>query len=763
MKAFIFLYIGLFTMSISAQNPKEVLNNLPPDLQQQLKDQAKTKGAMTFKVLPSKSTIGVELTNVPSNVPMVFQDAFKSGSVLIYDINYDVDICPNSGGSPDFTYWILHIDENSFYGNTFMTNQENKTAAIDIRGRMDKYKPAADFCSSKNIIKVASGSGGMSVDFKTFMHIAPRKFQVWEGQTESTQNMLSPKELRDFFRKHLNDYYKYIASYKGNPHTPNFIGNDDGSIDPGGHVVPSGNEESGNWKAIRDGLVSLKNAVDVFSIAKDITDFALSGVKLFGPAKQYNTDYIGDATDFMSSALSINSLDPSSIAEGVIYENVNNMVAAFAEHNKNYAKKGNANAQQIMKKAKVPINNPSIYKEAINADLMAYELNNMFDQLDKIDEQIEAMNIPERVAVGRVWGPDLWQAVQSYALPNNPASFVGSSVNPSDTSMGMDPKILEAMQNAGYEIPNIDVNAMIKQAQDKIPDGVNIDLSAPLFIGQLYGTKIHTFEDGKTQWPRMMLNFSISSPKIAIDNDWLDADTIFDDIESENQDDDNPKPKIYYISTTGNDSNPGTNVAPFASMQKALDIAQIDRLGHKRVTIIVKNGMYKQTAKIDLGTITSLPELTITAEEKYGAVFTSSEKVANDIEWTQNGSVWEAPKPLHAQELQFTPNTSPFTHPVPVISVNGKRLMHIPLDDVAAPNLYSLLGDSVKINPPTEVSNLNIADVQISTRAFAIKFKGSGKVVIRDLKLINYPMPNATNSPGIEHGGQVIIMGCKFE
>jgi len=751
-------------MSVYAQNPEDVLNNLPPNLQQQLKNQGLTNGPITFKIIPSKSTIGIQLTNVPDDVPNVFKDALSGGSVLIYDINYDADICPNSGGSPDFTYWILHIDENSFYGNTFLTNQENKTATIDIRGRMDKYKPAADFCSSKNIIKVASGAGGMSVNFKTFMHIAPRKFQVWEGRTESTQNVPSAKELRDFFRKNFKDYYKYIASYQGNPHTPNFIGNDDGSIDPGGRVpVPSGNEVSGKWKAIRDGMVALKTAVDVFSISKDITDFALSGIKLFGPAKQFSADYIGDASDFMSSALSINSLDPSSIAEGVIYENVSNMVAAFAEHNKNYAKKGNTNAQQIMKKAKVPINNSNVYKDAINADLMAYELNNMFDQLDKIDEQIEAMNIPERVAVGRVWGPDLWQAVQSYALPNNPTSFVGSSVNPSDTTMGMDPKILEAMQNAGYEIPNIDVNAMIKQAQDKIPDGVNIDLSAPLFSGQLYGTKIHTFEDGKTQWPRMMLNFSISSPKTVIDNDWLDADTIFDDIENENQDDDNSKPKIYYLSTTGNDSNPGTNVAPFASMQKALDIAQIDRLGHKRVTIIVKNGVYKQTAEIDLGTITSLPELTITAEEKHGAVFTSSEKVANDIEWTQNGSVWEAPKPLHAQELQFTPNTSPFTHPVPVITVNGKRLMHIPLENVQAPNLYSLLGNSVKINPPTEVSNLNIADVEISTRAFAIKFRGLGKVTVKDLKLINYPMPNATNSPGIEHGGQVILMGCKFQ
>ncbi len=763
MKVVIFLCIGLITMSISAQNPEEVLNNLPPNLQQQLINQEQTKCPNTYKIIPSKSTIGIQLTNVPDDVPNVFKDALTGGSVLIYDINYDVDICPNSGNSPDFTYWILHIDENSFYGNTFKTNQENKTAAIDIRGRMDKYKPAADFCTSKNIVKVASGPGGMSVNFKTFMHIAPRKFQVWEGRNESNQNFLNAKELRDFFRKHLKDYYKYIASYQGNPHTPNFIGNDDGSIDPGGRVpVPSGNEESGKWKAIRDGMVALKNAVDVFSISKDIADFALSGIKLFGPAKQFNADYIGDTSDFMSSAISINSFDPSSIAEGVIYENVNNMVAAFAEHNKNYAKKGNANAQQIMKKAKVPINNTSIYQEAINADLMAYELNNMFDQLDKIDEQIEAMNIPERVAVGRVWGPDLWQAVQSYALPNNPVSFVGSSTNPSDTTMGMDPKILEALQNAGYNVPNIDVNAMIKQAQDKIPDGVNIDLSAPLFNGQLYGTKIHTFQDGNTQWPRMMLNFSISSPKTAINNDWLDADTIFDDIESENQNDANPKPKTYYISTTGNDSNPGTNVAPFASMQKALDIAQTDRLAYKRVTIIVKNGIYKQTAEIDLGTITNLPELTITAEEKYGAVFTSSEKVANDVEWIQNGSVWEAPKPLHAQELQFTANTNPLTNPVPVIAVNGKRLTHMPLDNLPAPNIYSLLGSIIKINPPTEINNLNSADVEISTRAFAIKFKGLGKVTVTNLKLVNYPMPNTTNSPGIEHGGQVTVL-CKFE
>ncbi|MCB1121589.1 MAG: hypothetical protein KJT03_08580 [Verrucomicrobiae bacterium] len=741
------------------------LTQLPPHLQALLRNQATEKGLLTFPVLPAKSTIGAKMLALPPGVPPPFSDAFTGGAVFAYEVNYDVNICPGDDGSPDFTFWVLHLYPDQ-RGSRFTTHQKNKSASLHLTGTMDRYKPAGDFCTTRNIVKVDSSPGGLSVTFKTHTHLTPRNFMVWEGQMSGGKAMADLLKVRDLFFQNLQGYYQYIKEYRGKPHITGFTGQNY-DLTPGDRVpVPAGAEDT-TWKAISDGLVSLKNAAEAYSIASDVKDFASTGASLFGKPRQRNDDFEADALGFISSAVNLSGLEfpegllnPSAMAEAHIYNTVNTMVSAYAEINKQYAANGDATAQEVQRRARVPINDPKVYQEAVDADYMIHQLSDLLSNLDEMEQAVAEMNLPKNVATGTIWGPGLWQQVRSYGQPGSPVSPVGQSVAHSESRATASPEMFDALRAAGINIPNIDVEAMLQQVQAMVPEGVGIDISEPLFTGQLAGTRMQRFRD--VEWPQLMLNFSISSPDETIDFDWLHAATIFD--VSPQEEYGQPVQKTFFLAPDGDDGNAGTETEPFATLQHALDTLHMERMRKADVTLIIKDGIYEQTAEVDWSGSSGLSPLTIQADNKHGAVFIGTAPVSEEIQWIVEGNNWKAPKPLHPQQVPYVQGSNPFTTPAPFLVINGTRMTHLPFPQaLPAPGMCSFLGDMVYVFPPTDVTDLNEADVQVFVRPHFLGIKGGGQITVRNLLIRSFAFPAPNNTPGISHQGNVSVLGCKFE
>ena len=103
-------------------------------------------------------------------------------------------------------------------------------------------------------------------------------------------------------------------------------------------------------------------------------------------------------------------------------------------------------------------------------------------------------------------------------------------------------------------------------------------------------------------------------------------------------------------------------------------------------------------------------------------------------------------------------------NPVPVLAINGKKLIHFPTTlPPGLKGIYSFESSKVVVATPEGVENLNTAQVEVSTRKFALKIIGGGNVKVSGLKLVNYPFPVPHNTPGIEQNGNVQALGCKFE
>ncbi|QIE58871.1 hypothetical protein G5B37_04630 [Rasiella rasia] len=226
--------------------------------------------------------------------------------------------------------------------------------------------------------------------------------------------------------------------------------------------------------------------------------------------------------------------------------------------------------------------------------------------------------------------------------------------------------------------------------------------------------------------------------------------------------------EVIYMAPNGSDTNSGTRANPFATIQKALTVAQGKRLQGKPVKIIVKDGTYRQEASIS-GNGGNLPPLQIEAENLHQAIFIGSEPITVNPNWqsqtqnlymTTNGTLHPDQKPV----FNAANYSNPMDTSVPALLVNGRQLKHQQggnLMDIS--NAYVYSPQLFMVNPGGV--NLTSASIEVSVRENAIKVESGGNVLVKGLRLKGYPqasIPQLTDQqmPGLDG---VQATNCKYE
>tara|TARA_A100000171_G_C2138979_1_gene152950 strand:- start:2697 stop:4286 length:1590 start_codon:yes stop_codon:yes gene_type:complete len=226
--------------------------------------------------------------------------------------------------------------------------------------------------------------------------------------------------------------------------------------------------------------------------------------------------------------------------------------------------------------------------------------------------------------------------------------------------------------------------------------------------------------------------------------------------------------ELIYIATNGSDANSGATSSPFATMQKALTVAQGKRSQGKPVKIVVKNGTYRQEASVSASG-GNLPPLVIEAETPHQAIFIGSEPITVNPDWqsqvenlymTNKGTLHPDQKPIfNAANYSNPMNTS-----VPALLVNGKQLQHQQGGDLRnSSNAYMYSPQLFMVNPGGV--NLTSASVEVTVREHAIKIVNGGNVTVKGLRLKGFPqasIPQLTEQqmPGLDG---VHAMDCVYE
>lgn len=737
-------------------------------------------GPQEFEVLPPKSAIGagMPMTGVPTASLPFIDGLGKKGAVALI-IKHDMNKYCNEPGTKypsSYTAWVMHLDTNSAY-NSYVTSALDKKAMVRLNGKMDKYRPGPNYCDNGEMVIESSGQASIDATFKTYIHTTPRNFQVMTSPDMNSDFMKNAKKAREFYRNHLVGYLKYLKEYQSKPHIRRIGGNGVGANQPPPTTkqnAKAGTEDAGDegedsWKASRDGMGYAGKAVQALSQALDAGEVANAAAKLYGAGAKLTGKTAKATLGLVTAVANFAGMDVGSMAEDQIYNTVDMMVRATAKSMEQYGPEDPA-ARQVHQNAKIPVKNNKHYNEMIDAGKMLNELNHLFARLDDLDQEIEDLNLPKNVATGTIIGPGIYQRFAPLDY-GGPIINVGNSTALQEQRQTFSKDMFEDMKNMGYDIPdevlNMDVDGIMAGMQDKLDAaGVDMDLNEPVF--RVAGSTTNKVNVNGQRVQNYFVFFAVSSPNKPIDNSWLNEGTIFNGAGGEvPNDDDKPKSKTLYVSTQGSDNASGTEEAPFKTLQKALNTAHMHRLAKKPVVIIVKDGTYREQAEVNWPGAETLPPLTITSQNLHGAIFTGSEPVSSNIEWVRNMNKeqggWTATPPLHPDQWFYSPGGNPLDNPPPVITVNGNRLIHLPVLPPQANGLYKFGVGSVVVAPPEEVTDLNTAQVRVSTRKFALKIEGGGNITITNLNLTDYPIPSPNNSPGILHNGNVQVIGCKFE
>lgn len=146
--------------------------------------------------------------------------------------------------------------------------------------------------------------------------------------------------------------------------------------------------------------------------------------------------------------------------------------------------------------------------------------------------------------------------------------------------------------------------------------------------------------------------------------------------------------KVYHVSVKGSDRNKGTEESPFASIQKAADVA---RAGDR---VVVHEGVYREWVKPRNGGLNDSCRIIYEAAPGEHAVLKGSERI---VGWDCiSGTVWKVCIPV-----EFFDSFNPYTHTIkgdwlvsPLsyevhrgeIYLNGKSLYEAPsLEEVLHP------------------------------------------------------------------------------
>lgn len=755
------LLIGSIPLHAQEPDIDQILKNAPPELRELLKNMPKAsidqmmqdnkpKGKLTFEVVPSGSAFGVQASGAPISLPAL-SDAMNGGAVYAYKVDY-------CGNSPVTKYmYVLRIDSND-KRNLFTTNQVDKTATLTLAGIMDRWEFN---CDTKNFSKVETGLGGMQVHFSTSVHLRPRMFQVLAGSKDVRGEYLKKaREAHLFMLSNLSKYYKDVGDYLKKPKI-SIINIPDygpvGGIPPAPTGMTSDEEDAvttGN--AIGTALNVIQTMAGIKSpddIKKALFDFAAGkGVQKFD--QFIESLGVAEVTAAYNQFKEITSAatDPGGY---LMDKAIQGMIQQIAAVNKQYAEKGDPLSKQIQETAKKQMNHKDKPYSYADADYMASMLSTAYENEIKrleAEAQMESQ-LPPTAASGKIWGPGLWENLQVYAM--NAAEPVAFSDAPGENKSSFDPNVLAALKKAGYPVP------------DKIPDakidqgGFSFDATKPYFHGKLSGTDMLTLPQGM-KYPKMMVHFSISSPEEPYQFQWK-GHTIFDPPFINN--DDTEKEKCtYYVSTTGLNTNPGTEEAPFKTLQHALDKAKICRDSKKAVNIIIKPGTYSQSASINWNDGPEAYPVTIMASDPRTVTFTGTEIAT--AQWQKAASGWQATIPLHPQQPAWTATNDLVNNPPPLVIVNDQRMIYIPMaKNLPAPGTYNATGNKVNVRPQNGVTDLNTAEVKTGVRQFALKVSGAVNISVSGILFLNYPQTTGNPQPGIikQNGAQINIIDCQFE
>ncbi|KAA3618226.1 MAG: hypothetical protein DWP94_14625 [Flavobacterium sp.] len=750
------------------------MGSLSPEMQDLIN--RNNSGFLEFDVLKSESTIGAGIFGLAGQkIPAPLIESFKSdgGTVLVIEEDFEERCTNGKQAKTGLNMWVMYLDETNPF-NSFKASKKDKKASLQIRGTMDRYEPGPNFCENLEMVKVESGLGAMSVNFSTYLHTSPRQFQVLEQASYQSEKMKQLKAVQAFWRANIMGYLKYMKEYKAKPHISRIGGNGNQPPPPPPPAqrepVKAGTEdgEEEGWFSQRDGFAIAKHAIDALSTSIDAIDLAGNGAKLFGAALKYGGSVKKAALDVVASAANLAGLDVNSMSEEHIYQTIDMMVAAYAKNNEKYANNGNAVASELERKSKIPVNDKRYYKEAVDTGRMLYQLNDMFNDLDAAEEELAAIKYPEGAVSGKIYGPGLNQNITSWKIEGQPVITIANSTALEESKAMASPQMLNELKDMGYDIPeeilNMDIDAMLEKAQAGANGKIDIDLEAPLLNGIMSTTHTVNIQGNKIQ--NYLIIFAVSSPNEATTVDWFTANTIFTG--GSNDETEKPKSKKLYLAVDGNDSNPGTEEAPFATMQRALEESLVHRQNKKAVTIYVADGVYRQSAEVDWTTSLGLPPLNIQAANKHSAIFIGSEPVDPSVHWTPNLNKeiggWTAPLPLHQEQWTYTPGGNPMSNPAPVLSINDKMLFHLAALPPQAKGFYSFGTTQITVGAPQGVDDMNnLTNIEISTRKYAIKIRGGGPITINGLRFQNYPYPAPNNTPGVDHDGTISLLGCKFQ
>jgi len=234
-------------------------------------------------------------------------------------------------------------------------------------------------------------------------------------------------------------------------------------------------------------------------------------------------------------------------------------------------------------------------------------------------------------------------------------------------------------------------------------------------------------------------------------------------------DDEEDDSEKIYIATNGSDNNSGTESSPFATLQKALTVAHGKRLEGQAVTIIVKDGIYKQTAEVDWSNSMRLSPLKIKAQNTHQAIFVGSEPISGHITWQKFGpDIYKASSTtLHPDQVEANNDyTNPYNGIAPALVVNGTVLTHTQAVQ-QTPQSYFFSPQMVLANAGG--IDLNTATVEISVLEYAMKITGGGNVSIRGFRFKHFPVPYMAGvtvndaSPGIRKSSNVNLVNCLYE
>lgn len=746
-----FFLLVAFSNVISAQNPdlEQLLKNLPPGYQKMLLNESRPKGKLKFEALSSGNAFGFKAPGVNVSDPAI-SAAMKGGAVYAIEMGYCDD-------KPVAKYmYVLYLTKER-RSSIFTVDQSRKKATLNLSGNMRVW---AFDCGSKQYRETGSGGGGMQAEFITAIHQRPRFFQVQAGGGDVNDYMERVKETRKFYLQNLAKYYSDLAEIRKHPKISMITIPDYGPVGGGLPPAPPGiSSEDSSILATGRAMGTAVNAMEWFhsltgaeSIAQKAAEFANEQI-VSTLAPDASPEAVAEATAMagMYNDLVGVVADP----QGYLFDKaVNNMMKMVADVNKNFAQKGNGQAQAIERDARKEMRHGGNEYYAIDAEYMSGLLVKAFEQeiasLEK-EKELEG-NLPPSSAKGRIWGPGLSENIRAYAqAAGQPVAF---SYAQSENQAAIDPAVLAALRKAGYPVPEQIPEPKYKDAN------VEIDATKPYFTGNLGSSTMVRYNEHAST-PRLLVYFSVSSPEDTLASYFDPYGLTIFDLPFLNEED--PKEKCnYYVSVTGNDKGPGTSVAPFKTLQHALNKAKICRDEKKPVEIIVKNGVYRQSATVTWNDAPGASPLTIRGEE--GTVFVSTE--ISNKQWQSNAGVWQTSMPLHPQQPAWNATAVIATNPPPVVVVNGQRLTYIPATkDLAAPATYMIAANKINAHPPADVTNINSATVEVGVRPYALKFSGARNVTVTNLVFRYFPQSSSNPTPGIIKTGsaQVSVAGCRFE